>query len=199
MSNQSATPPESHVTLAVLAGGEGRRMGRPKAELQLDGRPILHTLLDSLRWPGPTLLVTAPGRQRPPGWERFSREASDPEAGAGPLRGLLTALEHAPTDLLLLTAVDMPGVGAEHLNWLAEELRRRPSANGLLLDRGSHVEPFPSAFRAAALGVVRTLFQSGERSMHALLTDASIETAAAPVSWPEGVWKNLNRPEDLPG
>ena len=34
------------VTLAILAGGAGSRMGMPKAELRIGGRPILEHLLD---------------------------------------------------------------------------------------------------------------------------------------------------------
>src|SRR5438552_17571218 len=80
-------------TRAILAGGEGSRMGKPKALLEINGRPILAYLLEQFAWPGPTLLVTAPGREKPPGHELFSREVVDPVAGEGPLRGILTALE----------------------------------------------------------------------------------------------------------
>ena len=42
----------SDVTLAILAGGAGSRMGMPKGQLILNGRPILEYLLDHLDWPG---------------------------------------------------------------------------------------------------------------------------------------------------
>src|SRR5436305_504355 len=107
-------PPDSipllQVTLALLAGGESSRMGRPKANIQLRGRPILEYLLDQFVWPGPTLLVTAPGHEKPPGWERFDREVSDPVAGSGPLRGVMTALESISTPLVAIVTVDMPGI-----------------------------------------------------------------------------------------
>jgi molybdopterin-guanine dinucleotide biosynthesis protein A len=67
----SDDPAVSHcvrTTLAVLAGGEGRRMGLPKGDLALDGRPILKRLLDRLVWLVSTLLVTAPGREHPTGY-----------------------------------------------------------------------------------------------------------------------------------
>src|SRR5918993_4259845 len=117
-------PDLSHVTLAVLAGGEGSRMGRPKAELQVAGVPILRHLLRRFDWPGPTLLVTAPGRERPTGHEAFTREVSDPSPGHGPLRGILTAIEHARTPSLVVVAVDMPFVARDQLAWLAAELHR---------------------------------------------------------------------------
>jgi molybdopterin-guanine dinucleotide biosynthesis protein A len=197
MSNRAAQRDLSQATLAVLAGGEGRRMGRPKGKLVLHGRPILHLLLDTFQWPGPTLLVTAPGREHPPGWERFTTEVVDPQAGQGPLRGILTALEHAASDLVVLAAVDMPGVRSEQIGWLVDALRQRPQLNGLLIDRRSHVEPFPSVFRAAALAAVRDRFVAGERSVRGLLREATFGSIVAPETWPADVWRNLNRPEDL--
>src|SRR6195952_3674281 len=97
-------------TLAVLAGGESTRMGEPKAALRVGGKPILQYLIERFAWPGPTLLVTAPGRERPPGWERFDREVPDPVAGAGPLRGVMTALEAIKTPFVAVVTVDMPGI-----------------------------------------------------------------------------------------
>ena len=44
MSDDSAIADCVQTTLAVLAGGEGRRMGGPKGDLALDGRPILERL-----------------------------------------------------------------------------------------------------------------------------------------------------------
>ena len=110
-------------------------MGRPKGDLALDGRPILERLLDRLNWPGPTLLVTAPGREHPPGWQRFAMEATDPVAGDGPLRGILSALEHAFTNELVVLPVDMPNVTAASLAWLAARLREDPAAAALMVER----------------------------------------------------------------
>src|SRR5687768_14732109 len=125
------------VTLAVLAGGEGSRMGRPKAGLEIDGEPVLAFLMRRFDWPGPTLLVTAPGRERPPGADSFDAEAVDPVAGEGPLRGLLTALEQASTEAVIAAAVDMPLVGAEYLAWLAAQLRRDAGTLGVMAGRNA--------------------------------------------------------------
>src|SRR5690349_21350151 len=108
------------VTLAILAGGEGARMGMPKGGLHIGAEPILAYLLRQIAWEGPTLLVTAPGRERPRGWELFDREVVDPVAGQGPLRGVLTALEQASSDVVAVATVDMPGVGGEQILWLLE-------------------------------------------------------------------------------
>ena len=188
----------TNVTLAVLAGGEGSRMGYPKAEIRLGGRPILHLLLEQFEWPGPTLLVTAPGRERPTGWELFTREATDPVAGQGPLRGLLTALENSPATSVIVTAVDMPFVRGEHLRWLAAEMVRRADSLGLIPRQpDGPIQPLPSVFSTRALPLVRRALDAGRRSVHGLAEDPRVVTGHAPSDWGAEVWTNLNSPEDL--
>src|SRR5262245_51915629 len=116
----------SGVTLAILAGGAGSRMGTAKSMLRIGGRPVLEFLLDRLAWRGPTLLVTAPGRERPNGQEAFDHEAVDAVGGEGPLRGILTALEFEPLqpagDPVVFVPLDMLGMQHEPVRWLAEQL-----------------------------------------------------------------------------
>jgi molybdopterin-guanine dinucleotide biosynthesis protein A len=184
--------------LAILAGGESRRMGRPKAELRVDGRPILEYLLDRFAWPGPTLLVTAPGREHPQGWDLFDREASDVAAGEGPLRGILTALEVVPPGTTLIVATcDMPGFSGAQLHWLAEALSAHRDAHGMLLRRAGRIEPFPSVFRAAALPLLRDQLSRGRRAVHGLASLDGFDVVDAPGDWGEEVWMNLNEPADF--
>lgn len=110
------------VTLAILAGGRGERMGRGKGELMIRGRGVLEFILDGIGWAGPTLLVTGPGRERPRGWERFDREVVDEAEGEGPLRGVLTGLQASATDTTVFLTVDMPGVGWEQVNFLVRRI-----------------------------------------------------------------------------
>jgi molybdopterin-guanine dinucleotide biosynthesis protein A len=186
------------VTLAILAGGEGSRMGMPKGELRVGDEPILAYLLRRIAWDGPTMLVTAPGRQRPAGHELFSREVVDPVAGQGPLRGVLTALENATTPRVVVSTVDMPNVRGSELRWLAAQLDDAPNVNGVMLRRGMETEPFPAVYRAAAAGAVRARVEADRLSVRALADHEGFGTLPAPRDWEEReVWTNLNRPEDL--
>lgn len=179
------------VTLAVLAGGEGSRMGRPKALLDVNGQPILAWLLDRFRWPGPTLLVTAPGREHPPAAQRFDREVPDEIAGEGPLRGVLTALDASRTDLLLVTTVDMPNVGPEQARWLLDQLGGH---DGVMCRRGDRVEPFPLVLRRATRDAIREMMNTGERSVRSLSRSTC---AVVSPTWSDDAWTNLNYPDDL--
>jgi molybdopterin-guanine dinucleotide biosynthesis protein A len=188
-------------TLALLAGGQGTRMGQPKADLKLGGQPILSWLLARFHWPGPTLLVTAPGRQHPPGCEEFDAEAIDPVADLGPLRGVLTALETVTTDLTLVTTVDMPGIDREQLDWLLAQMNARPGIAGLMTQRPiegrQQIEPFPAIFRSAAAPLVRNHLEKGRRSVHRLTTEPAILAIEAQAEWDDRVWTNLNFPGDV--
>jgi molybdopterin-guanine dinucleotide biosynthesis protein A len=181
------------VTLAILAGGEGSRMGKPKGELLVGGRPILQYLLDRFAWTGPTLLVTAPGREHPPGWGGFGAEVIDPVGGQGPLRGVLTALENATTDRVLITTIDMPGFDALHLRWIVDQ----SCAMGTMLRRREQIEPFPSIFRTSAAQMIRSELDAGRLSVQTLSRQAAVQVLPAPAEWSEFAWTNLNRPDDF--
>ncbi len=188
-------------TLAILAGGAGSRMGTPKGNLRVNGKPILDWILDRLQWPGPTLLVTAPGVTDPPGHERFDRQAVDPVAGMGPLRGVLTALEHCSTERLCVGTVDMPCIIPAMFDTLIAGLKSRPSVDGIMFRTrfagGPNIEPFPSAFRTRAKDELVRRLGTGRRSVHGLCDQESYIATETPPACGPVMWTNLNRPGDL--
>jgi molybdopterin-guanine dinucleotide biosynthesis protein A len=189
-----------NVTLAVLAGGAGTRMGLPKAWLQLFGRPILQYLHESLAWPGPTMLVTISGRRAPPGFELFQSEVVDP-AEEGPLRGVLTALQHSLTAQTLIIPVDMPQLRIEHLQWFADSLEMQKNMSGVMTRRcvngTDHIEPLPLCCRQNATEIIASQIQDGDYSIRALSRHPRFAATAVPSHWPAQVWTNLNYPDDL--
>jgi molybdopterin-guanine dinucleotide biosynthesis protein A len=173
-------------------------MGRPKGLLQVNGQPILEYLLDQLNWQGPTLLITAPGREHPPGAARFDREIPDPIAGVGPIQGLLTALHAASTPLLAVTTVDMPAIRRQHLLELLQHLQSDPATHLLMTHRPGDpqaIEPFPLACRRDVLSTVSAHLDAGRRSLYSLAGRPGIRLLEA--HWPPATWTNLNTPADL--
>ncbi|MCW3005326.1 MAG: hypothetical protein JWQ20_4624, partial [Conexibacter sp.] len=138
------------------------------------------------------------GNERPVDWELFDAEVTDAVGDQGPQRGGLTALEAARTGVLAVVTVDMPGVGREQIEWLVEWLG---SGEGAMVSRViagvERAEPFPCVLRAGARGMVERRLAGGRRSVHSLGEEEGVGVFAAPASWGEGVWVNLNCPEDL--
>lgn len=192
---------EFQATLAVLAGGRGSRMGGPKSQLRIGDRPILIDLFERLVWPGPTLLVTSPGREHPPGHESYDREVTDPVADEGPARGIVTALESSRTPTVIFLTLDMPRIARAHLEYILDRLRRSPNAHGIMLrrrvDAREQVEPFPCGMRTSAASVIAARLKQGHRSISDLVGVDGFSAIAAPSHWPGEIWTNLNTPEDL--
>lgn len=176
-------------------------MGQPKGELSLQGVPLLAYLLNRLHWGGPTLLVTTPGREHPPGHELFNAEAVDEVAAQGPLRGILTAIEHARTDIILTLTVDMPVISTPQLNALVLSLAEQPEKQIVMYQRNvkgeEWVEPFPSIYRKSADPVIAEQLGLGNRSVRRLTRLSTTALISAPTEWPEQTWTNLNEPSDL--
>ena len=175
-------------------------MGMPKSALKISGTPILQYLIERFAWPGPSLLVSGPGNERPAGCELFDREVTDPVAGEGPLRGMLTALQNASTELVAIVSVDMPGITREMLQRLIEVLPHDSGASGAMFVRRveglARVEPFPCVVRFHASDAIARRLATGHRAVHELI-DEGFRTFAPPADWPETIWMNLNRPEDV--
>jgi molybdopterin-guanine dinucleotide biosynthesis protein A len=95
------------LTAVLLAGGESRRMGRDKALLRIDGRPLWRRQWKLLQSLAPeTLLVSA--RSRPDWCPPELDVVLDEPPSRGPLSGLVAVLARLRTTHLLALGIDLP-------------------------------------------------------------------------------------------
>ena len=108
-------------TLAILAGGQSRRMGRDKAFVQLAGKPLIQHTLDRCAALGQAetiLIANAPADYAHLGLPMHP----DALPGKGSLGGIYTALCHASCPVVLALACDMPFVEAGLLRFMLAQL-----------------------------------------------------------------------------
>ena len=164
--------PSEPLTVAILVGGYGSRMGGvDKASLELDGRPLLDRVLDAVTPFAAEIFVVA-NDDRLVGDLRFT-VLHDPEPHAGVLPALLTALDAATSPLLLLLACDMPFVNRNVVGFL---LDLAASHDAVM----PYVQSFPQAMHAIyrvapCREAVRNLLAdaSGGRRMISFLDDVN--------------------------
>lgn len=100
--------PVEAVTAAILAGGEGRRLGgRDKGLVPLAGRPLVAWVHDALRGQASTIVVCA--NRSADDYAPYGRVIADSHDGfLGPLAGISAALDACTTPWLLTVPVDSP-------------------------------------------------------------------------------------------
>jgi molybdopterin-guanine dinucleotide biosynthesis protein A len=104
------------VSVAVLAGGQSRRMGQDKAFLPVGGRPVVERVVERVAPLSDDLLLIA--NTRAPYSHLAGRLVSDVYPGQGPLGGIYTALQAARHEHCLVVACDMPFLNPGLLRYL---------------------------------------------------------------------------------
>src|SRR5437660_972495 len=102
----------------ILCGGESRRMGRDKAMLAVDGRPLVVAVAERVAQAADPVMLApgVPGRLGPMPFP----EVADGLIGAGPLGGMAAGIAASPHQLTAVVAVDMPNASAAVLSFLAD-------------------------------------------------------------------------------
>ncbi len=140
----------------ILAGGRSSRMGRDKAFLEVDGRPLLARQIELVLEAGAQEVFIS-GRPEVNYAAFGCRLLNDRVLDAGPLGGIESALAAAPTPLVLILAVDMPHMNAELLRRLASHCSDR---TGAIPRVEGNIEPLAAFYPKAAWQLVRQLLAS---------------------------------------
>ena len=193
-SGSGATPPR--VGALILAAGEGRRMGRPKALLPLEGRTFLDVLLERLSLAGAAPIIVVLGSAAPEILSRArlgsARVIVNPDPARGQLSSVhcgLDALIPGEVDALFIAPVDTPRVRVETLLRMKELLPGRPLVVPACRGRRGH----PALFSASLFPALRAapLAQGARAVVHATRDRVEMETDDSTVL------EDFDRPEDL--
>ncbi len=159
-SRAADVPVSSDASLVVLAGGDSRRMGRPKHALPVGGVTLLEWIIARL---APAFAETVvSGAPAPPG----TRAVADGRHGAGPLAGIEAALLAMRGDRAFVVAVDMPNVSPR----LAAALLARLDTHDAVVPRVSgRPEPTCAAYARSAVPKIGAFLETGERRATAAL------------------------------
>ena len=178
---------------AVLAGGQSSRMGRPKAMVELAGRPMLARVVGTVGSAGlEPIVVAKPDSELP---HVDCRVLSEPDQPRHPLTGLLTALGASAGRGVVAIACDMPLVPAKLLSWLAA--LEEPVA---VCEVDGRLEPMLGRYAPA---VAEQLEEALERGAAMRAAVASLEPYVigerqiARFGDPARIVFNVNTPEDL--
>lgn len=97
---------KKEVSVVILAGGEGRRMGgQDKGLILYQGRPLIEHVLETVPSQISRLLISA--NRNLETYQQYAQVICDEEPGyAGPLAGILSAMRNVQTPYLLVLPCD---------------------------------------------------------------------------------------------
>lgn len=187
---------------AILAGGESRRFGAPKALARVGGRRVVERVREAARaaLPEVVLIANRPGLFAETGLP----VRPDLLPGFGVLGGIHAALSWAEEEGrpgALCLACDLPFLPAGLLRALVARAAEGDADAVVPESTGRRgVEPLCAFYSVACRPVLEALHARGERRAVALLGE--LRTARLPLAavrrWgdPEVVFLNVNTPED---
>jgi len=171
----------------VLAGGSGRRLGRPKAGVLLEGRTLVERAVAMLS--GRCARVVVVSRVDVPLPPLSETVVLDQPGSEGPMNALVSGLAVLQAETVLVLACDLP---------LAEPLLDRlidvPGPTAVVASDGSRVQPLCARYpRAATLSAATSLTANGVHRMTELV--AALHAVTVIASGQELL--NVNRSTDL--
>lgn len=191
----SAAKVDMQLSAVILAGGESTRMGRDKAWVQSNGKPLILLAVEKVRASGIKDILIS-GRA---GGDYSALKCPvlfDLEPGFGPLGGIERGLHECTSSLLLVLAVDLPRMSLAFLEKLRMSCDR---LTGAVPRQNERLEPLAAIYPKRCHAFA---FQAIARSQHSVCDFASAclrerAVRVLPVSKTDaGCFANWNSPGD---
>lgn len=180
----------------ILAGGASRRMGRDKAWLELEGKPLLQHALDKVR----ALAISEVYISGRPGVDYSAYHCQvlqDLEPGFGPMSGIERALFVSAAPLLLVLAVDLPRMSPDFLARLQSKCNPLTGVVPVLREQ---VEPLAAIYPKRCHVLASSALAKGQREVHRFANACREERAVRRLVVHPGdapCFLNWNCPEDF--
>jgi molybdopterin-guanine dinucleotide biosynthesis protein A len=149
------------VAAVILAGGQGRRMGREKCRIELGEKTLLEWMVEAAQRVFERVIISGPPGLSRPGVPAFP----DARPGAGPLAGIMAGLQAAGTPWIMALPCDSPFVPELFLRGMAS----LASGHDVVVPRrGEWFEPLHALYSVRCRPEVERLIGLGERRIIAL-------------------------------
>ena len=189
----------SAIAALILAGGQSSRMGRDKALIDWEGKPLLTRVCEVAAecCSSVYLLTSWPERYREIVSNRVQFLPESEPVGQGPLVALKDGLTQINAEWVLLLACDLPQLQPEILReWTGQLSQVSPSTLAVVPRQPSGWEPLCGFYRRTALTLLEGFIQAGGRSFQTWLSQVpvhplNLEPTAVPMLF------NCNTPQDL--
>jgi len=156
---------QNKVTGVVLAGGLARRMNKQdKGLIDYHNRPMVSYAVDAMAQVASTVFINA--NRNISEYSRFGYQVISDQTDNfdGPLAGMLSAMDHANTDILCVMPCDSPLIRAEHLTKLIDALTENNADIAVAFD-GERIHPVFLALKTSLQASLKQYLEQGDRKI----------------------------------
>ena len=187
--------PEQDITGIILVGGKSRRMGKDKAFLEVEGKPLFEIILELFRESFSRLLLVGNRAERFAGYRLPVVPDIYPGSSLG---GLYTGLFHAETEYVFVASCDLPFPCAAVLRHLCS---LKEGYDAVVPSTRYGYEPLFALYSKSCLAPIKALLDRGEFCAYAYYPEIRVRYVPpeelAPFD-PDGrAFLNLNTPEEF--
>jgi len=196
------------VTVVILAGGAGKRIGKKKLYLSVGGKSLIDETLVRVSSVFPEVLLSCSPedfeiikrREIPSRYFELIHEIlPDSRSCAGPLEGLLQGLKRASHDWIFLVGSDMPSLMENVIRhiWASRE----PASDVVVPLLDGYMEPLHAFYSRTCLGPVEHAVESGQRKVTSVFKDLHVtlveEDLLHPIPGYRESFRNINTCDQL--
>ncbi len=179
----------------LIAGGLSTRLGDlDKRTIVINGETLIQRSVRVIKEAtGKSAVIVGDnlGEVAPNGYKTIL----DAKNGCGPLGGLVSAMKHASTPFVLVTAVDMPALQVSDLKRLIESVDDRYDVISLGIN--DRPETLATIYKSSLVGKASELLEKGEYALYNFQSSLNVKVIE-PVSGPAAL-NNINNVSDLDG
>ncbi|MBJ6750691.1 molybdenum cofactor guanylyltransferase [Geomonas anaerohicana] len=183
------------ITGVILVGGKSRRMGRDKAFLQLQGRPLFERVLDLFRECFPKVVLVGDRGER---FADYSLQVLPDLIPGSSLGGVYTGLSGADSEWIFVASCDLPFPSKAILQHLCS---LREGFDAVVPKTRQGYEPLFALYSSRCVDPIRELLEGGECCAYAWYPRVRVkEVGPEEIAHldPAGTaFLNLNTPEDV--
>lgn len=186
------------ISAIILCGGKSRRMGQDKGLMAINDQAMVNHVAKGLSGAQEILLNCNQHveQYQALGFETFTdKEYGDIEANAGPLLGILSAMETAKHDWLLFSPCDTPDIPADYLKVMAQHASDQLAFACVVFD-GQRQQHLHVLLHKRYKESLMMYLLSGRRRTSEWLN--SIKPIEVDFSQQAAAFANINALEDLP-
>ena len=186
---------EQDITGIILVGGKSRRMGRDKAFLAVQGKPLFEIILELFRENFSRLLLVGNRAERFAGYGLPVVPDIYPGSSLG---GLYTGLFHAETEYVFVASCDLPFPSAQVLRHLCS---LKEGFDAVVPSTRYGYEPLFALYSKNCLAPIKALLDRGEFCAYAYYPEIRVRYVPpeelAPFDRDGRAFINVNTPEEF--